>query len=105
MAGGRVTVDVVHLGPVPVLRVSHAPGWRWSVHTGPEAGSDRCPGTHVGVMLSGTMHVLERDGDEYDAGPGDVVSIAPGHDAWTVGAEPAVLIQFDEGPSAAARFS
>lgn len=104
MAGGRVTIQVVHLGDLPVLSVSHAPGWRWSEHTGPEVGADRCGGSHVGVMTAGVMHVVEADGAEYDACAGDVVAIGPGHDAWTVGDQPAVLVQFDEGESAARRF-
>jgi quercetin dioxygenase-like cupin family protein len=104
MAGGRVTVDVVRLGELPMLRISHAPGWRWSEHTGPEVGLGRCHGTHVGLMLSGRMHVLEADGTEFEAGPGDVLAVGPGHDAWTVGDEPSVLVQLDEGESARRRF-
>lgn len=104
LAGGRVTAEVVRLGELPVVRASHAPGWRWSEHSAPEAGKPRCPNTHVGVMLSGRMHVVEADGSSYDAGPGDVLAIGPGHDAWTLGDEPAVLLQFDEGESAARRF-
>ena len=103
-AGGRVVAEVVYLGEMPVLRTSHAPGWRWSEHTGPEAGSDRCSNTHVGVMLSGRIEVEAADGSRVQVGPGDVVAILPGHDAWTLGDEPAVLLQFDEGASAARRF-
>lgn len=104
MAGGRVTVEVARAGALPVLRVSHAPGWRWSEHTAPEVGAERCPGTHVGVMVAGRMAVEEADGARYEAGAGDAVVIGPGHDAWTVGEEPAVLVQFDEGAAAAERF-
>ena len=104
MAGGRVVADVVYIGEMPVLRTSHEPGWRWSEHTRPEVESDRCPNTHVGMMLSGRMEVEAADGTRLQVGPGDVVVILPGHDAWTVGNEPAVLLQFDEGASAARRF-
>jgi hypothetical protein len=104
LAGGRVVVDVVTVGEMPVQRVSHAPGWRWSVHSSPDVGTARCPNTHVGVLISGRLHVEEGDGTSGEAGPGDLLVILPGHDAWTVGDEPAVLIQFDEGASAARRF-
>jgi quercetin dioxygenase-like cupin family protein len=103
-AGGRVVADVVYLGGMPVIRTSHAPGWRWSEHSRPEAGSDRCQNTHVGVMLSGRMEIEAADGSRAEVGPGDVVLIRPGHDAWTLGSEPAVLLQLDEGASAARRF-
>ena len=104
LAGGRVIVDIVRLGDVPILRVTHAPGWRWSVHSASESGTERCGNIHVGVMTSGRMLVELRDGTRYEAGPGDVLAIPAGHDAWTVGDEPAVLVQFDEGESARVRY-
>jgi quercetin dioxygenase-like cupin family protein len=104
LAGGRVRVDVVHIGEMPVKRVSHAPGWRWSVHSGPETNSERCPDTHVGLLLSGRLGVELGDGLNFEAEPGEVVAIPSGHDAWVLGDEPAVLVQFDEGASAARRF-
>jgi quercetin dioxygenase-like cupin family protein len=104
IAGGRVTIEVVRFAGMAVLRVTHAPGWRWSVHSAVEAGAERCPGTHVGVMTAGEMAVQEADGEAYVLRAGDPVAIAPGHDAWTVGDEAAVLVQFDEGESARRRF-
>ena len=97
-------MDVVHAEGVAVLRVSHAPGWRWSLHSGPEAGLDRCPAVHVGVMIAGALAVEEADGTSYVLRAGDPAVILPGHDAWTVGPEAAVLVQFDEGDSARHRF-
>ena len=104
LAGGRVVVDVVRLGELPALRVSHAPGWRWSEHSALGAGRDRCPGTHVGIVVSGRLGIEEVDGTVVEARAGDVVAILPGHDAWTIGDDSAVLVQFDEGESAARRF-
>ena len=104
IACGQVTIEVVRLVGMPVLRVSHAPGWRWSQHSAPEIGVERCPGFHVGVMVSGEMAVEEANGTSYVARPGDPLAIEPGHDAWTLGDEPAVLVQLDEGESAGRRF-
>jgi hypothetical protein len=104
LAGGRVTVEVVRLGGIPVLRTVHAPGWVWSQHSAPEVKADRCPSHHVGVMISGELGVVEADGTTYVARAGDPLAIGPGHDAWTVGDEPAVFVQFDEGDSAKSRF-
>ncbi len=104
LAGGRVSIDVVRVAGMPVLRVSHAPGWRWSLHSAPEAGVEHCPNYHVGVLVSGELAVEEADGTAYVARPGDPLAIEPGHDAWTLGDEPAVLVQLDEGESAGRRF-
>jgi hypothetical protein len=100
LAGGLVTIDLVRVFGVPVMRVSHAPRWRWSEHSAAEAGAPRCPNTHLGVMVSGVLHVELADSSSYDARPGDAVAILPGHDAWTVGDEPAVLVQFGDGGAA-----
>ena len=34
------------------------------------------------------------DGGEFEIGPGDIATIAPGHDAWIVGDEACVTIDF-----------
>jgi hypothetical protein len=104
LAGGRVAVEVVTMAGMPVLRISHAAGWRWSRDSAPEAGTDRCPSVHVGVMTAGELGVEEADGRTYVLQAGDPVAISPGHDAWTVGSRAAVLVQFDEGDSALRRF-
>ena len=105
LAGGRVAVDVVRMAGMPVLRISHAAGWRWSRDSAPgNAGLDRCQSVHVGVMTAGELGVEEADGRTYVLRAGDPVAISPGHDAWTVGPEAAVFVQFDEGDSAQQRF-
>jgi quercetin dioxygenase-like cupin family protein len=54
--------------------------------------TDSCQAPHVQYHLSGRLHVVMDDGSEMEFGPGDVGSIPPGHDAWVVGDEPAVII-------------
>ena len=34
------------------------------------------------------------DGTEFDAQPGDVTALPHGHDAWVVGDEPAVVVDW-----------
>lgn len=87
-------VAVVTVGGVTAGRGVFEPGWRWSEHVKPIAKTDSCQAAHVGYIVSGRMHVVMTDGQEGDAGPGDVVSIAPGHDAWIVGKEPCVVVDF-----------
>jgi hypothetical protein len=78
----------------PVLHGTFEPGWRWSDDVKPIAGTDSCEATHLMYVISGRMHIAMNDGTEADVGPGDVASIAPGHDAWTVGDEPCVTVDF-----------
>jgi class 3 adenylate cyclase len=49
---------------------------------------------HVQVLLSGGFAVRMDDGEEATFQAGDVMDVPPGHDAWVVGDEPAVLLDF-----------
>jgi hypothetical protein len=71
------------------------PGWRWSESIKPVVGGERCQMPHVGIMQSGTMHVVHDDGTEQEIGAGQACMIEPGHDAWVVGAEPVVSLEFE----------
>jgi quercetin dioxygenase-like cupin family protein len=71
------------------------PGWRWSEHVKPLAGTDSCQATHTGIVLEGKMVVKMLDsGSEMEYGPGDVFYMPPGHDAWVVGNKRCVLFDF-----------
>lgn len=87
-------VRVVNVGGHPVMRGRWDAGWRWSEHVKPVAGTESCEATHLIYCESGRMHVRMDDGTEADIGPGDFASIAPGHDAWVVGDEPFVGLDF-----------
>lgn len=69
-------------------------GWRWSKDVKPIAGTESCQGAHAGYMISGRMRVRMDDGTEEEFGPGDVMLAAPGHDAWIVGDEDCVVIDW-----------
>jgi quercetin dioxygenase-like cupin family protein len=77
-----------------VGRAIFEPGWKWSEHVKPLAGTESCEAPHVCYIASGRLHVEMDDGDAYDLGPGDVAVIPPGHDAWVVGDEPCVFLDF-----------
>lgn len=87
-------MDVVNVGEATVGRGVFEPGWRWSVAVKPIAGTDTCLAHHTLYILSGRMGVRMDDGSEHEIGAGDVAVIPPGHDAWTVGDEPCVGIDF-----------
>lgn len=90
----RGRVDLVLVGGVTVGRGVAEPGWRWSEHVRPLAGTDSCRAAHLGYVISGRMKVVMDDGTEGEARSGDAFAIPPGHDAWTVGDEACVFLDF-----------
>ena len=91
---GKGKLELVNLEGGPVGRATFEPGWQWSKHVQPIAGTDSCQAAHMGYFVSGRMKVVMDDGEEMDYGPGDFALMAPGHDAWTVGDEPCVVIDW-----------
>lgn len=87
------TVREVSIGPLLVGHAVFDPGWRWSTHVKPLAGTELCDFRHVGYMISGRLHFVTVEG-EAELVAGDVYEIPAGHDAWVVGDEPVVNIDF-----------
>jgi hypothetical protein len=87
-------VKVVNLGDVQAMRGTFQPGWRWSECVKPIAGTESCQVAHLGYVLAGRMGVKMDDGAEFEMGPGDATQIPSGHDAWVIGDEPCVIIDF-----------
>lgn len=91
----KTVVDVVDLGRSKVARLTLEPGWRWDEAIKPIAGTDSCQVRHLGMSLSGTMHVRHEDGTELEIGPGQAYTIEPGHNAWVVGDDAFVGFEFE----------
>ena len=91
----RGRIDVVELDDTVVGRMTYEPGWRWSVDVQPIAGTDLCQFHHLGVTLAGRLRAQMPDGTELEIAPGEVFEIPPGHDAWVVGDEPWVGVDFE----------
>ena len=87
-------MDVVTLGNVTVGLATFEPGWQWSECVKPVAGTDSCQVPHVGYVLSGQIKVVMDDCSEEEFSPDNAVVIPPGHDAWVVGDEPCVMLDF-----------
>ena len=79
-------------GGLVVGRLVLEPGWRWSEHVRPIAGTTSCQFHHVGLTLSGAMDGRMDDGTEFEVRPGDVFDVPPGHDNWVIGDEPLTAI-------------
>ena len=91
----KTKIEVVRMGNTSAARFAFEPGWRWSDCVKPVAGTDTCQARHVGVVHTGTLHVVHDDGTEQDLTPGDAYVIEPGHDAWVVGNERFVGFEFE----------
>jgi hypothetical protein len=90
----RTTVELVKLGRGEIGRYTFQPGWRWSECIKPAVGTDTCQVEHVGYVVSGTLGVEHEDGSKGEVPAGSVYRIAPGHDGWVVGDEPAIVVEF-----------
>lgn len=112
-ADGKGQMHMIDLDGMAVGRAVFEPGWQWSRHVQPIVGTSSCQVAHAGYMISGHMIIRMDDGGEENFDPGDVMVVAPGHDAWVVGNEACVLIDWqgamayakamaEQGPSASA---
>ena len=73
---------------------TYQPGWRWSIHAGPQTG--KTSENHIGYILSGEMMIRDIEGAETRIGPGDGFEVLPGHDAWVLGEEPCISLDFTD---------
>lgn len=101
---GGCVVDVVRAGEGRVKRSIYPPGFRWSKDMAPETGADRCRFAHIGFLARGSVAGEYADGCTFEYSAPAAVVIEPGHDAWVVGDEPAVLIEVDFERETTARF-
>ena len=88
-------VDLVNIGGGTVGRLTLEPGWRWSVHVKPIAGTELCEAPHFQYHASGVLRIQMANGNEFDARTGDITALPSGHDAWVIGDEPVVLIDWN----------
>ena len=87
--------DLVKIGGMTIGRASYEPGWRWSEHVSPVAGTPLCNVEHVGLVISGRAMAAMEDGTEVELSPGSLFYIPPvAHDSWVIGDEPYVSLHF-----------
>ena len=87
-------VELVTIGGATVGCATLKPGWKWSNSVKPIAKTQNCEAAHFQYHVSGTLRVRMDNGEEFDCGPGDVSLLPSGHDAWVVGNEPVVVVDF-----------
>ncbi len=88
-------VELVKVNGVLIGRAVFEPGWRWSTSVKPLAKTKSCEAPHFQYHVAGTLRIRMDDGTERDCKPGDISYLPSGHDAWVVGNEPAVIVDFN----------
>ncbi|MFG2889217.1 cupin domain-containing protein [Streptomyces sp. NPDC048248] len=90
----RGHIEALHLSGLDFAVATFEPGWRWSESVGPLVGTASCEVHHNCYMAQGRMRIRMDDGAESEVGPGDVFVCTPGHDAWVVGDDQAIVYDF-----------
>jgi hypothetical protein len=87
-------LELIKIGGATVGRAVFEPGWKWSNSLQPIVKTKSCEAAHFQYHVSGVLKVLMDDGMEFMCRPGDVSLLPSGHDAWVIGDEPAVVVDF-----------
>lgn len=87
-------LELVTIEGAAIGRAVFEPGWRWSTSVKPIAKTASCEAPHFQYHVSGVLRVRMDDGSEFDCRAGDISMLPSGHDAWVVGNEPVVVVDF-----------
>jgi hypothetical protein len=87
-------LELIKVGGATVGRAIFEPGWKWSTSLQPLVKTKSCEAPHFQYHVAGVLRILMDDGTEFDCGPGDVSLLPSGHDAWVVGDQAAVVVDF-----------
>jgi hypothetical protein len=87
-------LELIKIGGAIVGRAIFEPGWRWATSIQPLAKTKSCEAAHFQYHVSGVVKILMDDGTELECRPGDVSFLPSGHDAWVVGDEPVIIVDF-----------
>lgn len=87
-------LELLKIGNGIVGRATFLPGWRWSESIQPIAKTKSCESPHFQYHVSGILKVVMDDGTEFLCKPGDISYLPSGHDAWVIGDEPVVVVDF-----------
>ncbi|HEY6681848.1 MAG TPA: adenylate/guanylate cyclase domain-containing protein [Propionibacteriaceae bacterium] len=90
----KAHIELVELGELTIGRAIFEPGWRWSEHVKPIVGTESCQVHHLGYVVSGHLHIEMTDGASMDVMGGDAFEIPQGHDAWVIGDEPWISVDW-----------
>jgi len=86
--------EILRIGGAEVGRLIFEPGWRWSRDVKPIAKTASCEAPHFQYHVAGRLAIHMDDGSEFIASKGDITSLPSGHDAWVVGDEPVIVVDW-----------
>ena len=87
-------LELVKIGGSTVGRAVFEPGWKWSESLQPIAKTKSCEVAHFQYHVAGVLMVVMDDGTKFECRPGDVSLLPSGHDAWVVGNEQVIVVDF-----------
>ena len=87
-------LELIRIGEATIGRAIFEPGWRWATSVQPIAKTKSCEAPHFQYHVAGVLKVVMDDGTELECHPGDVSLLPSGHDAWVIGDEPAIVVDF-----------
>jgi hypothetical protein len=87
-------LELINVGGATIGRAIFEPGWRWATSVQPIAKTSSCEAPHFQYHVAGVLRIRMDDGSEFDCRPGDVSLLPSGHDAWVIGNEAAVVVDF-----------
>ena len=87
--------EIIRIGRMTIGRASYEPGWKWSEHIRPTAGTEFCEVEHIGMVIKGRAMAAMSDGNNIELSAGDIFHIpAVPHDSWVIGDEPYISLHF-----------
>jgi hypothetical protein len=87
-------LELLTIGGATIGRATLEPGWRWSKSVQPIVITKSCEAPHFQYHVAGTLKVVMDDGTEFVCKPGDISVLPSGHDAWVIGNENVVIVDF-----------
>jgi hypothetical protein len=87
-------LELLKVGGATIGRAIFEPGWHWADSVQPIAKTASCEAPHFQYHVAGVLRIRMDDGMEFDCRPGDVSLLPSGHDAWVIGNEAAVVVDF-----------
>ena len=87
-------LELITIGGATIGRATFEPGWKWSTSVQPLVKTKSCEAPHFQYHLSGIIKIVMDDGAQFECKAGDVSLLPIGHDAWVVGNESVVVVDF-----------
>ena len=87
-------LELIKIGGSTIDRATFEPGWRWADSVQPLVKTKSCEAPHFQYHVAGTLMVVMDDGTQLECKAGDVSLLPTGHDAWVVGNNPVIIVDF-----------